>query len=124
MKKPSRKRLVKSLDEVVSLIVRARDKRCVQCGSTTQPTNGHVLAGRFHALRWDIRLNGNCHQQCWPCNYKHTHHQNFYHDWFRNKFGEKKWKELQYEYYGNTHKFTDKELREMLEKLKGLINYY
>lgn len=124
MKKPTRKGLIKKLDTLTSWIIRARDKGCVQaadgkCNGVL--TNGHVLAGRYHALRWDIRPNGNCHGQCWGHNSLHVYHQNFYHDWFRKKFGEKRWKEMQLEYYGNRHKFSDLELKQMIEKYTQIL---
>lgn len=117
-RKISRKGLIKALDTVTSLIIRARDKRCVQCGTKEKPTNGHVLPGRYHALRWDIRDDGNCHQQCWPCNYTHVRHQSHYYSWYIKKFGLKRFEQLKYEYYGSIKKFSDKELREMLEEYK------
>ena len=119
-----RKTLVGKLDEIVSLIIRNRDKKCVLCGSTDRLTNGHVLPGRYTVLRFDIRLDGNCHTQCWPCNYKHVNHQAHYYNWFINKFGLDRWKELNREYYGQDRKhYSDKELREMYESLKAQFGH-
>jgi hypothetical protein len=110
--------LVDKLDQIVSLIVRDRDKRCVQCGSREKLTNGHVLPGRYYALRWDIRPDGNCHTQCWPCNYSHVNHQSVYYEWYIDKFGLERFKQLRREYYGNERKvFSDLELRQLYEKL-------
>lgn len=119
-KRPSRKSLVKKLDELTSLIIRARDKRCVQCGSKENLTNGHVLPGRYHALRWDIRPDGNCHTQCWPCNYKHGQHQSFYYDWYIQKFGYERFQALRREYYGSPVKYSDKELSARIEQYKRI----
>lgn len=124
MRKPTRRSLVTKLDTLTSLIIRKKTPYCVQQGDgrcNGQLTNGHVLAGRFHALRWDIRPNGNCHTQCWGHNYLHSKHQNFYHDWYRAEFGELRWKFLQSEYYGNQGHFTDKKLKEMIEEYAKLF---
>jgi Bacteriophage Lambda NinG protein len=116
--KSPRKKLVADLDEITSLYVRLRDKKCVQCGSKDKPTNGHLFPGRYHSLRWDIRSDGNCHQQCWPDNYRHVNHQSFYYDWYIDKFGYDRFKELKKEYY-TQRVFSDKELRELLATLKS-----
>lgn len=117
-KKEKRKTLVEKLDEITSLIIRKRDGKCVQCSSKDRPTNGHLFPGRYHSLRWDLRPDGNCHQQCWPHNYRHVNHQADYYEWYINKFGLKRFKELKKEYYTQTV-FSDKQLREMLEDYKA-----
>jgi hypothetical protein len=124
--KPTKKRksksphskLVDDLDIITSLIIRRRDGRCVQCGSRDRPTNGHVFPGRYLFLRWDIRPDGQCHQQCWPCNYRHVNHQSDYYEWYINKFGLERFKELKREYYGSEKHWSDKEMRELLVYLK------
>lgn len=122
MKKPSRKSLVKKLDTITSLIIRSREKRCVQCGSTENLTNGHVLAGRYHSLRWDLRPDGNCHTQCWPDNFRHTKQQDHYHDWYRRTYGEEAWQKLRRDYYGNTYRFSDKELIQLIEHYQQIYD--
>jgi hypothetical protein len=124
-RKIKRKTLVAKLDEITSLIIRARDKKCVQCGSTDRLTNGHVFPGRYQVLRWDIREDGECHCQCWPCNWRHTYHQAPYYQWFINKFGIERYNELYREYYGSSgFKFSDKELKELYEQLKKVYESY
>lgn len=105
----------------MSLIIRDRDKECVQRsqgGCNGVLTNGHVLPGRYLTLRFDIRPDGNCHGQCWGHNYKHINHQSFYNDWYIGKFGYERFQELMREYYANPHKPSDKELRLLLAELK------
>jgi hypothetical protein len=127
-KKSGRKSLVEKLDEITSLIVRARDGGCVQRGDGKckgARTNGHVLPGRYMVLRWDIREDGNCHEQCWGHNFKHTYHQSDYYDWYIQKFGYERFQQLRKEYYGaQGKKFSDKELKELYEQLKKVYESY
>ena len=116
--KPTRKNLVKRLDTAVSLYIRARDKRCVQCGSTKNLTNGHVFTRRYHSTRWDISKDGNCHTQCWSCNYKHGWQPLEYYNWYIGTFGQKKFDKL-YKRHKTTRKFSNGELLILLEEING-----
>src|SRR5688572_22918612 len=89
-----RKRLVAKLDEITSLYVRLRDGKCVQCGSTEQLTNGHLITRAHYALRWDVRPDGNCHGQCWPENYTHKHNLHPFIAWYVSKFGAERYQQL------------------------------
>ena len=71
-KKTARQRVVKRLDDITSKYIRERDAKCVQCQSTENLTNGHVFSRRSYSTRWDISKDGNCHCQCWGCNFKHS----------------------------------------------------
>lgn len=85
---PTRKRLIKDLDNLTSQIVRLRDGRCVECGSVDSPTNGHVLGRRSFATRFDITPDGDCHQQCWPDNFRAARTAAVsYHAWYVRTFG-------------------------------------
>lgn len=64
----SRKSLVRKLDELVSQIVRLRDKKCIVCGTTKDLTCGHVFSRSAYSTRWDL---SNCYAQCWPHNFSH-----------------------------------------------------
>lgn len=85
---PTRKRLIRDLDSLVSQIVRLRDGRCVECGSTEKLTNGHVLGRRSFATRFDITPDGDCHAQCWPDNFRAARTGAVsYHAWYVRTFG-------------------------------------
>lgn len=92
--KTPRQKIIDKLDDIVSHIVRERDGCCVQCGSTEKLTNGHVIPGRSYALRWDVREDGNCHCQCWGCNYYHVKYQLPYFTWYAKKWGYDKLEQL------------------------------
>jgi hypothetical protein len=119
MKKPSRKTLVKKLDQAVSLYIRNRDKACVVCGSSERLNNGHIFSRTAYSTRWDITEDGNCHAQCWPCNYRHEHDSYPFNNWYIMKFGKDKWDEL-HRRYSTPQKYKDFELIELIEHIKGL----
>jgi hypothetical protein len=116
-----RKKLVKSLDKVTSAIIRLKEKSCVICGSENQMGNGHVFSRKSYSLRWDLRPDGNCHNQCWSCNYRHVTDQYPYFDWYIKKFGQKRFDELRRE-FKTIGKLKDYELEEKLLKYKEI--YY
>ncbi len=120
-KKASRKTLVKKLDTLTSQIVRARTPWCVQCGSPNNLTNGHVFSRRHHSTRFDIREDGNCQTQCWGCNYKHSFDNYEYYEWYKQEFGENKFKKLREE-YTTTKKYSNVELEEMIIEYKEILN--
>ncbi len=115
-KKTARQRVVKRLDDVTSRYIRERDKACVQCGSKENLTNGHVFSRRAYNTRWDISENGNCHTQCWGCNFRHSKDNYDYFKWYRDKFGIERFDELRFE-YKTTRKITTAELEELYEEL-------
>lgn len=119
MKKPSRKTLVKKLDEAVSLYIRNRDKKCVVCGSTERLTNGHIFSRVAYSTRWDVSDDGNCHAQCWPCNFRHERDAYPYNNWYIINFGKDKWDEL-HRRYATPRKYKDFELSDLLNYIKGL----
>lgn len=116
MKKLSRKSIIKKLDKAVSDYIIKRDKKCVICSSAKQLTNGHLFSRRHNSLRWDIRRSGNCHAQCWGCNYKHTYNTYPYNRWFIKKFGENRFNEL-YEEWNKITILKTIELAEMYKKI-------
>ncbi len=117
-RKASRKTLIKKLDKIVSEYIRDRDQKCVQCGKVDTLTNGHVFSRRHYSLRWDIRPDGNCHCQCWGCNYKHSYDNYDYYLWFQNKFGKDKFESMRFE-YKKSKKFTNVELENLYEIIKA-----
>lgn len=78
-KSKERKRLIKKCDELVSLIVRKRDKRCVCCGSTERLQCGHLIKRGKASTRFDLM---NCNAQCSRCNFRHNHYPEHYTNWF------------------------------------------
>ena len=112
-----RKRVVKKLDEVVSKYIRLRDKKCVQCGKAEKLSNGHVFSRRAYNTRWDVSEDGNCHTQCWGCNFSHGKDNYDYYRWYVDKFGQDRFDELRREFKKSV-KYTTAELEELYEKLK------
>jgi hypothetical protein len=68
-KKPKPGVLIKKVDDLVSKIVIARDRRCVVCGSTQQLECSHWIGRAHKGVRWDLR---NCSANCNRCNYEHS----------------------------------------------------
>lgn len=118
-KKPTRKSLVKALDTIVSLIVRARDKQCVNCGTRFNLTCGHLFSRTNYSTRWDLT---NCNCQCRGCNLKHDHNPYPYQEWWKEQYGEQYY-HLLYQTWSRSEKYhwTDGDLRELLD---DLTNYY
>ena len=93
-RKISKKGIVKKLNKIVSDYVIWRDKKCVTCGSTQKLGNGHLFSRSHQATKWDITDDGNCHCQCWPCNYLHVHNKYPYEKWYQAKFSMEKYDAL------------------------------
>ena len=115
-KNTKRKRVVRRLDEVVSKYIRLRDKKCVQWGKQEKLTNGHVFSRRAYNTRWDVSENGNCHTQCWGCNFSHVNDNYDYYKWYIDKFGAERVDELRFEFKKSV-KFTTAELEELYEEI-------
>ena len=124
-KKTPRQRVVKRLDDITSKYIRERDEKCVQCLSTDNLTNGHVFSRRSYSTRWDISKDGNCHCQCWGCNFKHSKDNYDYFKWYMHRFGSDQFDDLRFR-YKKTKKYTTAELEELYEELttayKELVN--
>lgn len=117
MAKKSEKTKVKDeLDRVFSLFIRARDKKCVQCGKTYNLTNGHLISRRKLETRW-CEMNCNC--QCTGCNLSHEYNREPYTIWFIDKYGSDEYKKL-YEKSRNLkgNKYGIKIMREMIKEYK------
>ena len=115
-KKTARQRVVKRLDDVTSKYIRERDAKCVQCQTTENLTNGHVFSRRSYSTRWDISKDGNCHTQCWGCNFKHSKDNYDYFKWYVDKFSNDMFENLRFR-YKETKKYTTIELEELYEEL-------
>ena len=114
MIKLSRKGLIKKLDKLVSDYIIKRDGRCVICGATSNLNNGHIFSRRNFATRWDMTEDGNCHCQCYPCNFKHKHNTYPYNNWYVKKFGIKKFDKL-YQRWNTIHRLKDWQIKELIE---------
>lgn len=119
VKKVNRKLLIKNLDSLVSKIVRLQEPQCVVCGSTEKCGNGHVFSRKSYSTRWDIRKDGNCHNQCWSCNYRHVTDQYPYFDWYISKFGKNRFDELRKE-FKTSRKFSNIDLQRLHDELMTL----
>ena len=113
-RKASRKTLVKKVDKIFSKYIRLRDKYCVLCGSPENGNCGHLFSRRHYSTRWD---DGNCFQQCYPCNFKHNLQPSHYYNWYIEKFGKEKLDEL-HSKHQQTKKYTNVDLEELYEEIK------
>ena len=124
-KKTPRQRVVKRLDDITSKYIRERDEKCVQCFSPDKLTNGHVFSRRAYNTRWDISKKGNCHTQCWGCNFKHSKDNYDYFKWYVDRFSQEEFENLRFR-YRETKKYTTAELEELYEEIttayKELVN--
>ena len=108
-----RKKLIKVCDDLVSLIVRARDKYCVTCGTRERLTCSHLIKRGRAATRFDL-VNCNC--QCSACNQRHNYYPEHYTNWFLYVYGTEKYREL-IKSAGEVKKWTLSDLRELKETL-------
>ena len=121
-KLPSRAKVIKGLDRLVSEYVRLRDGRCVLCGTTERLQCGHIFGRRSHGARFDITPDGNCHTQCAGCNQMHNYKPWKYYKWFIDKFGQETFDAL-YRRWEQGHKYSRSELMELaLETQRKLTN--
>jgi len=122
-KKPKRMSIVRKLDKICSLIIRARDKKCVVCGKSEFLQNGHLFPRASYSTRWDISKNGNCHTQCRGCNLAHNRDFFPYSNWYIKKFGYKSYENL-HTRYKTRKKYSDKNLEDLHDKLKKAMERY
>ena len=120
-KKSLRKITVEKLDTAVSKYIRQRDGYCVQCKSGENLTNGHVFTRTSYSTRWDTADDGNCHTQCWGCNYNHGRDQWPYFAWYIGRFGMDRFEQLRREHKAPI-KYTTPQLIEMLEEINELLD--
>ena len=108
-----RKKLVKKLDKIFSEYIRARDKRCVICGTTKNLQAGHLITRAVYATRWD---ENNVFAQCRSCNYTHEYRPEIFTSWYIEKFGVEKYVDLNIK--------AQKIVKYKNGDLETLINYY
>jgi hypothetical protein len=78
-------KLEQILDRLCSIIVIARDRKCITCGTRVRLSNSHYQPRRHRAFRWDLR---NCNCQCFTCNENHNHNKEDYADYILSFYGE------------------------------------
>jgi hypothetical protein len=118
-KVPTRKYLVKKIDNLVFQIVCLLYAVCVECGSEDKPTTGHVLSRRSYATRWDFR---NVFRQCWPCNYKAAMTAAAsYHLWYVKTYGVEAFDQL-YQDWTKGHKYTRLELQNLVPEFQDKLD--
>ena len=111
----TRKGRIRKLDAIVTKIVRARDKVCVQCGNP-QCDSGHLFTRKHYATRWDLK---NCNAQCKVCNYRHTDDTYPYTRWWVAKYGKPEYLLLRKRFWKKTN-LKDYQLDEMYLKLNKI----
>lgn len=88
---PSIKSLKTKADNLFSLYVRGRDKKCVMCQTANNLTAGHLIKRGKMATRYD---ENNVFALCATCNFR-DFHDSAYHDrfiqWYINRFGAKRY---------------------------------
>lgn len=120
--KLTRKGLIKKLDKIVTDILKIKEPACVICGSKERLGNSHIFSRKNYSTRWDISPTGNCHINCWPCNFAHSNQSTYkYNTWYIKKHGQKKFDELYQRWIDvkpvKTWELEDK-LTELQDKLK------
>lgn len=121
MRKITRKGLVRKLDKIVGDIAKLRDRGvCVVCGSSSNPTSGHLFSRVAYSTRWDL---DNVFCQCLNCNLKHEHDPYPLMKYATNLLGEEKVEELHFK-YRHASKLKDFQLKELYEKLEEELKEY
>jgi hypothetical protein len=88
----TRKAAIKAADKAFADYIKARDKRCVTCGSTDRLQCSHVFRRWHHATAWD---ESNAYAQCSACHtFHHRQSEAIFLDWARAKLGNKKYDDL------------------------------
>jgi hypothetical protein len=106
-------KLMKKATEVFNAWIRRRDgNRCVCCGTTQNPTCGHLITAGKKSTRFDEL---NCHCQCRTCNYSHEFRPEIYTLWFIRKFGGEAYDDLVTR-SNAIKKFTREELEEIIRR--------
>ena len=118
IKKPSRKSLIRKLDQVFSLYIRTRDNnRCVQCGSFDNPTCGHLFSRVNYSTRWDEE---NAYCQCSGDNLRHEMEFEPFRRIVEARLGKEGYDAL-YQRHISIKKFKDYDLMEMIDLYKNKL---
>ena len=110
----TRKGLKDELDRVTSLLVRARDQRCVTCGTTEDLTCSHYFKRSFLATRWNLT---NCNAQCAAHNELHNRVPWPYREYMVRLIGKEGLDEL-FKLRNSVWRPSDDELRALLDEYR------
>jgi hypothetical protein len=125
-KKPTRSKVVKTLDAVFSQYIRKKDAvneiaTCFTCGKTDhwkKLQNGHFQSRKHYSTRW---LETNCQVQCAGCNVFRYGEQYIFSQKLDQKYGEGTSLSLQIK-AKQIVKYSTEELKEMILKYKNLVD--
>ena len=112
----SRRWLIAELDQLTSLIVRRRDRRCVTCGTRRSLQCSHFYSRRYLAIRFDLR---NCNAMCRICNFRHNDDPFAYMSYMQEHYGPEVVLEL-HELRMAPCKVTNDDLARTLERYKRM----
>jgi hypothetical protein len=88
----NRKAVKKELVKVFNQYIRERDKnRCFVCGTTANPTCGHLITCANESTQFDEL---NCHCQCRNCNFSHEYRPEAYTLKFISVYGAERYENL------------------------------
>jgi 5-methylcytosine-specific restriction endonuclease McrA len=108
-----RKRLVKKLDKVFGDWIKKRDgHKCVQCGTTSSITCGHLFSRANYSTRWDEE---NCYAQCMSENLRHEYEFEPFRRVVEARLGKEKYDALWLR-HSTVKKFKNWELEELINK--------
>lgn len=113
----TRKGIKDELDRLTSLIVRARDRRCVTCGTTEDLQCSHYFKRRFLATRWNLT---NCNAQCAKENEEHNKSPFRYREYMVKTYGEEALDAL-FALRNSVWRPTDDELSYMLGQYRCML---
>jgi 5-methylcytosine-specific restriction endonuclease McrA len=117
LQKSVRRKLKDELDRITSLLVRARDRRCVTCGTTENLECSHYFKRGYLATRWNLT---NCNAQCSRENGIHNVNPFKYRAYMVKLIGEDGLDEL-FKLRNSVWRPTDDELRSLLESHRTLL---
>ncbi len=112
VRKISLRGLLRKADLVFSKWIRAREPKCVLCGSDKNLQAGHLIKRGKRVVRFDIV---NVHTLCSGCNYKDNFEHDLYVSWFLKEYGEKTYQAL-IERSKELKKFSREELEKIIKK--------
>lgn len=109
------KKLETVLDRLIFDFVLARDRRCVQCGSSDNLTPGHVFGRRVRLTRWSPL---NVHLQCVFCNSRHEENRHPFYNRVKEIIGSDAFDNLREDWYSPV-KLSISDKLEIRNKLEG-----
>ena len=119
LKAKARKKLIKQCDDLVSLIVRTRDGRCVTCHTTNRLTCSHLIKRGRASTRFDLK---NCNCQCSSCNFRHNQYPEVYTNWWLEHYGLETYREL-FHRASQLKKWTTYDLESLKTELERYLEH-